>query len=339
MDNVVRTSIIEGICRPSNDDHVILHRQPPSKTVENQFLFFAKPELLSADSEDYLEKRFSFILNKMSMYDFVVESVLLLSGNFLRQYNIIAEHYGVIDRIARNPLESLAQSGRSRFNEIFGRNLESVSAVGALEYVRNRSDITTAELSDQWLERGYEKLAGGSYCQYLENEDLYLFNGFYPYLHEHFTNDGARIAVFVVSGNTAWSIARNDFIGVTDPSKAERESIRNDLYRNKTEYGLEVVSPNLNGVHLSAGPVEGLVELLRFTDDRKGSKKNVGDFPFGSLLRSTFIESEIERILANVDVEVASERVSIFDLTEELDSSVALKKLVQVRGSLGAGAP
>ena len=95
-------------------------------------------------------------------------------------------------------------------------------------------------------------------------------------------------------------------------------------------------APNLNGVHLSAGPVEGLVELIRFTDDRSGDPPSYREFSYGKQLDREFSSKEIRAILSNPDVSVESRRTSIFDLTEESDADEAISKLREVMSQVRA---
>lgn len=44
-------------------------------------------------------------------------------------------------------------------------------------------------------------------------------------------------------------------------------SIRAELLKNKEKSGMVAVNIASNGVHMSAGPLEGLVELQRFLSD------------------------------------------------------------------------
>ena len=85
----------------------------------------------------------------------------------------------------------------------------------------------------------------------------------------------------------------------------------------------------MNGVHLSAGPVEGLVELIRYNSDFSSQNgiKNISDYSFGRALKSEFTEEQINRIMSNEDLIIENTKVSIFDLTEEKNSDEAIESL------------
>ena len=94
-------------------------------------------------------------------------------------------------------------------------------------------------------------------------QQLFL-NGFHPRQLSFFTAADAACAFLHCSSATSWEQLRSDLIGSTDPSKAADGSIRGRLYADPAGFGLETVSYNFNGVHMSAGPLEGLAELQRF---------------------------------------------------------------------------
>ena len=83
------------------------------------------------------------------------------------------------------------------------------------------------------------------------------------------------------------------------------------------------MSANLNGVHLSAGPLEGVVEIMRFS----AGKTELKDLVFGKMLKENFGEPEITQMLSNSSVSVKEGETTFFDLTEELDSGESIDVL------------
>ena len=130
----------------------------------------------------------------------------------------------------------------------------------------------------------------------------------------------------------SWTDARNKLIGSTNPAKAETSSIRRNLLDNCETFGLAEVSQGVNGVHLSAGPVEGLVELVRYNSNFADTSavKTIADFAFGKMLLNNFSEAQIATILANANINYEGKTISIFDLTEEKNSDEAIALLKQV---------
>ena len=88
------------------------------------------------------------------------------------------------------------------------------------------------------------------------------------------------------------------------------------------------VSASQNGFHLSAGPVEGLVELIRYGSDfAAGDIKKPADFSFGKQLLKVFSEETTGIICSNRIVRYKGKWTSTFDLTEEKNSGEALEIL------------
>ena len=202
--------------------------------------------------------------------------------------------------------------------------------LGSLEVIRRFPGITPVSLDYLWQNVKTEKLAGGTYVAkaIIDGKETYIINGFHPRQLDHYTQAGRSIVTMILSGNITWKEGRNAFIGATNPGEAMPGSLRNILLHHREEFGLPAVSSSWNGFHLSAGPVEGLVELIRYTSDySKNAICKPMDFTFGKMLADHFNSDAIERILSNTKLDLAGKMTSIFDLTEEKNSGEALNIL------------
>jgi hypothetical protein len=141
----------------------------------------------------------------------------------------------------------------------------------------------------------------------------------------HFIEDGRSIVTFRVFTNTDWSTARADFVGATNPSKATKGSIRSVFLEKKDELGLDDVSQGRNGVHLSAGPIEGLVELCRFSDKSIANENNLKDHLAGQKLLSNYNHGKIQDITSDAKVTHADKQTSIFEVTEDMNTTDAVE--------------
>lgn len=292
----------------------------------NQFLFFFKPELM--EKTERLPEIARFIFEKVEEFGLNCESGFVVSGGYLAEHDVMSRHYGVIDAGARDPNAILTASMWEVFEKEFGViNRDDALLTGAISYLSGHRELDAEGLARRWLAGGYRKLGGGTYCQYLEDEGAYLINGFYPRLLEHFTRPGACIACFILRGETGWKKARGEFAGATAPDQAIEGSIRNGLLRRKEEFGIPEISPNLNGVHLSAGPLEGVVEIMRFST----KYVELEELVFGNMLLKAFERRVVDSMLANETVAADQGIISYFDLTEELDSREAIEALRAVR--------
>lgn len=121
---------------------------------------------------------------------------------------------------------------------------------------------------------------------------------------------------------------RSDVVGATDPRKANPGSFRRTILDRADELGLADVGQNANGLHLSAGPLEGMVEVCRFVlGEAAGTAAS--STCFGALLHENGLSDvAIDSLAGNPNVHSEGRDVSVFDLTEELNSTAAAKVLV-----------
>jgi len=310
-------------------------RNSCSKIYENkkdrdqlhEFLFFIKPEITQLADQDHMKAILELLLGKISQFGFSVQDIRLLDASYLEKYDIIAQHYGVINALSREPLKVFTTEAKSRFLEEYGHSPEEVKLLGSLQFLRQYPNYTPDSLHELWQQSQTAKLSGGNYCALVKagGEDVYLINGFHPRQLLHFTAEGRMIITFMLTGDLDWAVARNQFIGKTNPADAAPGSLRNELLMHRDKYGLTEVSASQNGFHLSAGPVEGLVELMRYESDYSaGDIRKPADFLFGKQLLKLFTEEETGLICSNRIVLYKGKRTSIFDLTEEKNSSEAI---------------
>ena len=298
-----------------------------AKAGKNEFLFFMKPELTIASQGVDFDKVLELTLSKIEEFDLSIKNVRVLSADYLKQHNIIAQHYGVINAIAKDA-HGMSQGAKETFKEKFGQELSEANVLGGIQVLKKFPVFNATSLDFLVQNCPFTKLAGGTYAvtAKMDADKYYIINGFHPRQLEHFTEAGRSIVVFTLTGDLDWETAREHFIGATNPTKAEAGSLRRSFLEQKDELGLAEVSQGSNGVHLSAGPVEGLVELVRYNSDfgSADGKKTYKDFQFGQQLSERLSDAQIQRILANEDLDVDGRKESIFDLTELKNSDEAV---------------
>lgn len=294
---------------------------------KNEFLFFIKPEITLESNSIQLERILDLIQDKIEAFGFNVHNAKILTAKYLEQYNIIAQHYGVINKISSNAIQNMSESAKDKFKEIYGKSVNEAKVLGGSEFLKQYPDFNAYALDYLWQNVDNKKLAGGTYCEVIkvDDETIYLINGFHPRQLKHFTEKGRSIVIMTLSSNLSWSEARNNFIGATNPTNANKGSLRREFLDNKNELGLSEVSQGVNGVHLSAGPVEALIELKRYNSNfaEKNGAKEFSDFNFGKTLKENF-NGQFEDIVENTNVEVSGKATSVFDLTEEKNSDEAI---------------
>lgn len=325
--------IADSILKAQKDELFFeeIYANPDLPVNKNEFLFFIKPEITMASNQIKFNDILDMILGKITIFGLRIKNINVLSASYLEKYNIIAQHYGVINQIATNAAANLSETAKTNFQKQYGKTIEKCTILGGVEFLEKYPVFNPLSLDYLWQNKENKKLAGGTYCEdiKLDGEVVYLINAFHPRQLLHFTEQGRSIVVFTLEGDLDWSDARNNLIGATDPVKAAEGSIRRTLLENKANFGLPEVSQGMNGVHLSAGPVEGLIELIRYNSNfsQKNQIKDFRDFSFGKLLADNFTEDQIKYILSNPNVSVEGKVVSVFDLTEEQNSYEAVDKL------------
>jgi hypothetical protein len=296
---------------------------------ENELVFFFKPELLSSESINF-EKILEITFEKFAEFDINVESISVLGNEYLKKHGIIAEHYGVINKIAKHGKSELSSQALENFEKIFGESADKVEILGAFQFLEKFPEFNEFSLNVLWENLENKKLASGTYCEKIKvgEKYVYVLNGFHPYQLYHFTRPGAFIVVMAVSSDTDWKTLRQDFIGATNPHNAKEGSLRRILLEKKEELGIPVVSQGYNGVHLSAGPVEGLAELLRFCSDyESGRILSISDTMIGRKFLEAFPEETVRKLIENPKVEVDGKLAGVFDITEEMNTSQAIEIL------------
>lgn len=327
--------ISEGIERAESREVLVkeIYNDQSAETGKNEFLFFIKPEVLDKKGGVNVEEVIELILGKIEEFGLTIHNASVLSAKYLDDHNIIAQHYGVINSIAKDAVGNMSEGAKEKFREIYGSDVSELKVLGGLEVIEQYPDFNAFSLDYIWQNLENKKLAGGTYAEVVkvDNETLYVINGFHPRQLRHFTEEGKCIVVMTLSGDLDWSTARSSFIGATNPANADSGSIRRSFLDNKEKLGLAEVGQGTNGVHLSAGPVEALVELRRYNSDfsAPGGEKDFTSFSFGKKLSEAFGD-KLADITGNINVVVDGKSTSVFDLTEEKNSDEAIALLKEV---------
>ena len=301
---------------------------------QNEFLFFIKPELTVKSNEKSFGSIIELILNKINAHKLNIRNIRLLNAPYLEKHSVIAQHYGVINKLSSDIHRFISSESIKKFEEIFKTSFEKSNVFGSIEFMNRYPYFTSTGLAYLWQNSPTVKLGGGTYTQKLsfEGETVYLINGFHPRQLEHFIAPGKYIITMTLTGDTDWKIARNRFIGKTNPQDAEPESIRRELLDNQQCFGLESVSSSWNGVHLSAGPIEGLVELARYNSDfEKNILSVISDYQLGKQLIQAFGTEISDKIPGNPNVIMNGIETTLFDLTEEKNSSDCISLLKEAK--------
>lgn len=300
---------------------------------DKQMLMLFKPETLAAgtDAAGIVDRAFECLND----HGYEIEGVSLLSGPFLARNGIMERHYGQINRVYREGSEALSSDALDKIEALFGVRPQSCDIIGG-EYFMKFFGMKPSEMNDLWVQaQGFgkvKKLAPGVYCTpYSTGRFMskYLLNGFHAMQLANFCAPGRiTAAVSVRSGDNAssWNVMRQDFAGATDPAKANAGSMRSWLLANKRALGMATVDTQLNGIHLSAGPVESMAEISNWFP-----WVTSGNTIMGRLLEGVLAPQKIDGLTANPTVNYAGKSAPVFDLTENMEPEEAIEVIRAIK--------
>lgn len=290
----------------------------------NEFVVFSKPELGRLTGEN-LDRVWDLISSALDRYDVTVHETMTLTGAELSASGVMADHYGVINMISRLGRSALTEAADAVLAADFAAELSGGAVVlGGHQFLASYPDFDAYSLGVLFASLPLRRLGPGSYAVVakIDSQQVIVLNGFHPRQLSFFTAPDTVCAFLRCSSETSWQRLRTDLLGVTDPSAADADSIRGTLYADPAGFGLTAVTSNFNGVHMSAGPLEGLLELARFFGG------SIADYTFATKLRSAGVsELGVRELAGNPTLTVDGTRGSAFDLSEGLDAIAAAELL------------
>jgi len=261
-----------------------------------------------------------------------------LSGTTIDEKKLIDNHYYAIAVKATIKKPNELNVPNDKFKEQFGLDwqaaLDSGKVFNALDGCKELG-VDAEGMATAWTAakdaKKLVKLGGGFYCGLCTNGDkeLYIMNGFFMSMRSKFTKPDSEIYFFNVEWDSSvlsWADFRNKVLGPTDPAAAPADSLRGTIFKDWKDLGL-AGEPNTgdNGMHASASPFEGLAERANWLE------KPLKDDIFGKqLLGAGMSEAMIKdwSVDAQVVVDGAGKKGSIFDQLEDINSSDCLTKMV-----------
>jgi hypothetical protein len=299
---------------------VVRDIEPDPSRWRKQALVFVKPELLRA-GQDRLG-----ILQTVNAK--LVGCGLSTGGAAVlgpgRMAAIVAEHYGVINRVSRLGLQGLTRLGLDELHQHFAAELAAGTPVFGGHQLAVLPEVLIDDLSEAWRGTRSIKLAPGAYAGVIHaaGRRVVALNGFHPEQLARYSTDDARVVAFEVSWNSLpWREFRSLVIGATDPQEADSRSIRGYVRDNRGMLGVGEVNRGHNGVHGSAGPLEAMVELSRFFAVPQAATC------FGALIRAS-LDDAARTGLAPVTAEqkpIGVDLHEFFEATEECEPADALR--------------
>jgi len=308
------------------DEWVVPYKAPADPSV-NQFTFFFKPEVTDTKAGINFKVALELGLNKLKESGVEFGAIRVIGGSYLDKTDAMVKHYGVIAQISKEGPSVITQSAKENLDKML-KDQPGAEVMGGHQFLKLYPDFTPFSLSVVNDNLGTTRLAGGTYAMSIKvsGKPYIVLNPFHAYQLVPYTTPGNAIVALECRSKMAWGDLREKLAGVTNPNKAVEGSIRNLFLVNKDKIGLKEVSSGCNGVHMSAGPLEGMVELPRFFGPLEYK-----DTAFGALLVSKGVSVDgVGKLADNPDFDVEGKKVSAFDLTEELCAGVSADKLVKL---------
>ena len=296
---------------------------------QNELLLFMKPELFMVEDPTCIRNSTALVLEKLADYRAFVHGIAIVGGQFLADKGIMDRHYGFINRLSKNASQVLTAEDKARVMTALGlSSLKGIDLLGGHEYMQKYPGETFDELDRFWFSKKSIKIQSGFYLQLYEKNggQLVLINGFHPGQLYHFTHPDHRVALFLVHSDTAWKTLRNEMVGNTYPEKATPASIRGSIYAEPPKYGLSQVDISNNGVHLSAGPFEGVFELVNFFGGLyEREKDRMVPLLIRRLIAKGMSEEKALKVAQNPQVKVNGKQTDLFSVSEDLDTEQAVE--------------
>jgi hypothetical protein len=298
----------------------------------HQFVLFLKPEATAVHEGVDVAAIIKMVFERLTSFETTVHAIRVLPAKYLKDHSIMDQHYGVINNISKNGESALTDAAREKLHTLFADEIaDGAIIMGGHQFLDICPDISPLALSTMNDNVGTTKLGGGSYCMKLNvlGQVYLLLNPFHAYQLVPFTTGDRAIIVLECRSNQDWKVLRGNLTGSTNPATAAEGSIRAELLARKDEFNLKDVNQGSNGIHLSAGPLEGMVELQRFfTDHESDHALDWNEIQFGAQLAEAGKSADEICVLAgNANVDYQSESVSAFDLTEEINADESLRRL------------
>lgn len=321
----LRDDIVAGLARIDAGEESFIQLAPVSRPEDlagrSQALFFLKPELLYPDLDR--TKTIDAVGEVLAAAAIRVGGVAVLGPDRLAQ--TIAAHYGMINRVSRFGAAALSEAATAKLQQEFGEQLNAgIPALGGHEVVE-RYGISPEDLDAAF--KAPTKLAPGTYAVSTEvaGTPLIVLNGFHPAQIGHYTAPRSRVVALEIHwADRSWASFRTDVVGATRPEQAVPHSVRGVLLARAAELGIGEVAVSTNGVHGSAGPVEGMVEIARFLEVDP-AQTVLG----AALLAAGVARTTIEQLTASDDAG-GELRQKVFDATEEAEPAAAVEYVARL---------
>ncbi|MDF3290300.1 hypothetical protein [Streptomyces silvisoli] len=336
LTNQIRDAVaacIEEVAEPA--DFWVRRYQAPMRTHQNQFIVILKPELIERSGRP-ATAAISRSLGVLAAHHVRIGAVRVLSSSFLARWGIMEQQYGTLFRVSQQGLAAVPPAARRRLVVAFPLAETAPERVlGGHQFLRANPELSPFALDLLTRNLMVEKLGSGIYGieAFLDGERFVVLNPFHPLQCEHFTAPGKAVVVLEGTSSHRFADVRREAIGATDPRDAVPGSLKRILLDEQRDLGLSSICTRRNGVHMSPGPVEGMVGVRRYFS-APDAEVPVGQTAFGAvLLAEGYPAGAVAELADDPDVDVDGLRAPLFEVTEDLNWDEALSVTQRLRGA------
>ena len=325
--------IVAAVRDVQEDQAATVSLRPFTKTSDTSLLegvIFLKPEATDLRAGVKVEQVMELLGQQLAAYGVSTDALTVLGAGYLRDNQIIDQHYGAINRVSTLGTAALSDDAQAKLRELFGAEIDGGAAVlGGHQVLELYPELGPKGLDDLVSAAGAKKLAPGTYCAKvtLNGKTALVINGFHPQQLLHFTAPNRSIVVMVVRAHGDWKKLRDNLLGATNPANAQPGSLRRTVLEQKDALGLAAVDQGNNAAHFSAGPLEGMIELIRYFST-PAAPLAPEDTAFGQLLAQEGIDAaRVQSLMSNPPLTIGDRRAPAFDLLEEINPAEAVERI------------
>ncbi|MFI7110334.1 hypothetical protein ACIBK9_28775 [Nonomuraea sp. NPDC050227] len=300
---------------------------PPRERELNQFLVLLKPEL-TAPGGTPATAALARVLGLLAEHRVQVGAVRVVSSGYLSTYRVVEHQYRMLNEVSRGGLPATSAAARDKLAVAYPYAAADARRVlGGHQFLQQCPEVSAFALDLLTRNVSVTKLGAGTYAIEIlfDGERLVLLNPFHPQQLAHFTRPGQSIVLLECTSARPLRDLRREVIGATDPHDAVPGSIKRILLDEQDRLGLSGICTRQNAIHMSPGPVEGMVGLRRFfsTPDAEIA---VGDTAFGAaLLTKGHDAGAVAALSADPEVHLDGRVGPLFEVTEDMNWDEALE--------------
>lgn len=228
------------------------YRTTPSSGTH--FVTMVKPEVLGPDTAS---DAMAEVVRTLGEANVSVEGCALLPAATYGELGFLQHHYPRLHRVATEGARALTSAARGELKALAG----DLVAVAAFEAGAYDPALTSAMLEERCRDGGIHKLGSGSYASIVElnGSRVVVLNGFVPDMAGSYLGTPSLVGLVECYSDREIAELRSDVLGPLNPAAAPRASLRGALHAL-----VGGLSEGRNGVHLSAGHLEGMFQAWRF---------------------------------------------------------------------------